>query len=89
LQLLVASYSAVRRAIWPYSLIGKSRREEVQVEKEEDSTAEPMDIEPDHPQQQQQQQQHYQHSYRHQPYQQQYQPDVVDSLVNGLHQIAF
>ncbi|KAK4510492.1 Saccharopine dehydrogenase [Mucor velutinosus] len=87
--LLVASYSAVRRAIWPYSLIGKSRREEVQVEKEEDSTAEPMDIEPDHPQQQQQQQQHYQHSYRHQPYQQQYQPDVVDSLVNGLHQIAF
>ncbi|KAL7331481.1 hypothetical protein PS15p_203670 [Mucor circinelloides] len=97
--LLMASYSVVKCAIWPYTLIGKNRREEVQVEEEDDnSTAEPMDIVPDNPspplsppqQQQFQYHQHQQPSFQPRFQQQSYQqPDVVDSLVNGLHQIAF
>ncbi|KAG2191601.1 hypothetical protein INT46_003250 [Mucor plumbeus] len=91
--ILISTYSLVKCSVWPYALIGKNSRSNTVIEEEEDGfVGEPMDIVPDEvlppPLQEQYQQQQQQQQYQYQ-YQYQQQTDAVDSIVNGLHQIAF
>ncbi|KAI8647348.1 Ima1 N-terminal domain-containing protein [Parasitella parasitica] len=97
--LLLTSYNVVKCYIWPYARIGKNSRSlEIDEGENEDEFIEDMDIVPNEsspPQLPLQQQQHYEYHQQHRQQQQYYhyhpqqQVDAVDSIVNGLHQIAF